>query len=62
MTTEERRRIIAKSGAAKRASDRITFPKIYCDCQYPNRIMNKNSRHYNIAFCGDCKLLIREEK
>ena len=58
----ERRALIAKSGMAKRVSDRITFPKLYCNCP-PREIKTQTSRYdWNsyVEYCDNCKLLIRQ--
>jgi len=59
----ERRALIAASGIAKRVSDRITFPKLYCNC--PPREVKALTTRYDwnsyVEYCDNCKLLLRRE-
>lgn len=70
LESRSRREIISKSGAARRASDRVlandsstkrkTHPKIYCTCVEPQGMNNEGRQGRFLAYCGLCKLLIKE--
>jgi hypothetical protein len=62
----ERRKIISRSGAARRISDyskvspnapKPSPPKVYCTCKSPVPIKHE-SNYWELYFCGRCKLLI----
>ncbi len=51
---DERVRLIAKSGMAKRMS----FPQIYCLCPCPVPMSTRYNNFRFVEYCDTCKLLI----